>query len=86
MPELTRRHLDRITTDGSIVVVGDVLSTIIGGGVRGRTRVVEEAALTLTAGRRRHGITCCPAGCFRAEARLDEKERMVARSSVGPGR
>ena len=37
--ELTPRHLDRITRDVSVLEVPDVLGTIIGGGVTGRTRV-----------------------------------------------
>jgi putative YhdH/YhfP family quinone oxidoreductase len=38
--ELFPLHLDRITRDVSVLDVPDVLSTIIGGGVTGRTRVV----------------------------------------------
>ncbi|MGE0220675.1 acryloyl-CoA reductase, partial [Mycolicibacterium sp.] len=38
--ELRPRHLARITRDVPVLEVGDVLRTIIGGGVTGRTRVV----------------------------------------------
>jgi acrylyl-CoA reductase (NADPH) len=37
--DLRPRHLDRITRDVSVLEVSDVLRTIIGGGVTGRTRV-----------------------------------------------
>lgn len=38
--ELRPRHLARITRDVSVLEVGEVLGSIIGGGVTGRTRVV----------------------------------------------
>ncbi|HEY9267652.1 MAG TPA: oxidoreductase, partial [Mycobacterium sp.] len=38
--ELRPRHLERITRDVPVLDVADVLGTIIGGGVTGRTRVV----------------------------------------------